>query len=87
MSTEKTQLPDFVIADLYTDLLVLGSDIVTQTKIPSATVENILKTPEIKIPTTEPTNTTKNIMPIRRLIGWFSKKKSMEMIRTHVWLV
>ena len=61
MSTEKTQLPDFVIADLYTDLLVLGSDIVTQTKIPSATVENILKTPEIKIPTTEPTNTTKNI--------------------------
>jgi hypothetical protein len=30
MSTEKTQLPDFVIANLYTDLLVLGNDVGTQ---------------------------------------------------------
>lgn len=29
MSTEKTQLPDFVIANLYTDLLVLGNDVGT----------------------------------------------------------
>ncbi len=57
MPTEKTQLPDFVIANLYTDLLVLGSDIVTHTKIPTTPVENVLKTPEIKVSVTEPKNT------------------------------
>lgn len=46
MSTEKTQLPDFVIANLYTDLLVLGSDVKTPppvaTKpVPAVTDENV----------------------------------------------
>jgi anti-anti-sigma regulatory factor len=57
MSTEKTQLPDFVIANLYTDLLVLGSDIVIQPKTPAVPVETVFKTPEIKVPVAEPKNT------------------------------
>lgn len=57
MSTEKTQLPNFVIANLYTDLLVLGSDVVTQTKKKETPVENELKTPEIRIPIEAPKNT------------------------------
>lgn len=57
MSTEKTQLPDFVIANLYTDLLVLGSDVVSQTKKTEAPVENVLKTVEIKVPLEKPKNT------------------------------
>jgi hypothetical protein len=61
MSTEKTQLPDFVIANLYTDLLVLGSDVVTQTKKTVVPVENVLKTIEIKVPT----EVTKNITKIQ----------------------
>jgi hypothetical protein len=38
MSTEKTQLPDFVIANLYTDLLVLVSDIAPK-QVPEAIKE------------------------------------------------
>lgn len=41
MSTEKTQLPDFVIANLYTDLLVLGNDVATQKYESSPAIENI----------------------------------------------
>lgn len=41
MSTEKTQLPDFVIANLYTDLLVLGNDVGTQKYESIAAIENI----------------------------------------------
>lgn len=59
MSTEKTQLPDFVIANLYTDLLVLGSDIVTQIKTTETPVENVLKTLDIKIPIEAPKNNSK----------------------------
>lgn len=59
MSTEKTQLPDFVIADLYTNLLVLGTDIVTPIKTTEAPVENVLKTSEIKIPIEAAKSSTK----------------------------
>lgn len=45
MSTEKTQLPDFVIANLYTDLLVLGNDVGTQKYESSTAIENIAPTP------------------------------------------
>ena len=44
MSTEKTQLPDFVIANLYTDLLVLGNDVGTQKYESSTAIENIAPT-------------------------------------------
>lgn len=59
MTTEKTQLPNFVIANLYTDLLVIGSDVVTQTKKKEIAVENELKTPEIKTPIEAPKHTQK----------------------------
>jgi hypothetical protein len=69
MSTEKKQLPDFVIANLYTDLLVLGPDVVTQTKLAEAPVENVLKTIQIKNPIEVPKNIpkiqqTKEIKPL-----------------------
>jgi hypothetical protein len=44
MSTEKIQLPDFVIANLYTDQLVLGSDVQSNQMKSEPAVEKDLKT-------------------------------------------
>jgi len=41
MSTEKIQLPDFAIANLYTDLLVLGNDVANQKYESTPAIENI----------------------------------------------
>ncbi|MEI8073905.1 MAG: hypothetical protein WCH78_04080 [Bacteroidota bacterium] len=39
MSTEKIQLPDFVIANLYTDLLVVGNDVISKRNISKPTTD------------------------------------------------
>jgi hypothetical protein len=44
MSTKKIQLPDFVIANLYTDQLVLGTDVQSKQIIAEPTKETDLKT-------------------------------------------
>jgi hypothetical protein len=58
MPTEKTQLPDFVIASLYTDLLILGNDVETRKYESSTAIENIavpiIKTAPVKTEKTEP---------------------------------
>lgn len=53
MSSEKIQLPDFVIANLYTDLLVLGTDVQTNQTKPEAIPLTELKTAATVVPTTE----------------------------------
>jgi hypothetical protein len=63
MSTEKIQLPDFVIANLYTDNLVLGTDVLLKQPRTEPVVEQDLKTVSpIASPVTEkivPKATTK----------------------------
>ena len=53
MTSEKIQLPDFVIASLYTDLLVLGTDVQTNQSKPEAITITELKTVATVVPTTE----------------------------------
>lgn len=54
MSSEKIQLPDFVIANLYTDLLVIGTDVeADQTKSEARTVTELKTEPITVNATTE----------------------------------